>query len=101
MTDPATLDEYNNRFYANSRVDGFGAETTMHSPCPFCAAPGWVSATAIGTEKAMRTGAVCKECGRGAKVIFTHEPGSVSIEFVQTGGSSPPDYLPPIKRIDQ
>jgi hypothetical protein len=93
--------EYEKRFAENQKITGYGLDTTMHMPCPFCAAPDWCSFKVIDTELAMAKEHVCSECCRGAKALFTRSPHGVSFEFVQTTGDPAPDYLPPIRRVDE
>ena len=100
MGDPATGEDYDALAMANTRISGHGVrETRIHLPCPFCAAPEFMSYLVIDAEAAMTAGATCEACGRSAKTIFTkHDDGGKSFEIVQTGGSDPPAYLPPMRR---
>lgn len=83
--------EYLKRFHENQRITGFGLQTTMHAPCPFCAAADFMVFKIQQTEKAMVDGAVCKECKRGLRAIMHRGAGGavVSFEFVQTEGPAP------------
>ena len=92
---PRNYEEYLNRFRTNQRVVGFGLEVRMHVPCPFCAAPDWMVHEVLLTQEAMATGAVCTECGRGAKAVFSEINGNTFIEVVQTAGTVQPDWLVP------
>lgn len=94
-----TQEEYEKRFHENAQVTGEGLETTMHMPCPFCAAADFLVHHIIDTENAYEGGAVCGECGRGAKAIFTRSEGNTTFEFVQTMGDDPPDFLPRMRRM--
>lgn len=109
---PTNADEYNAAFHANNRITGNGIEgTTMHVPCPFCAAPEWLVYRVIDSEQAMAAGATCTACGRTAKFLFAispltghagHAQRSISFRLVQCGaGDNPPAWLPgpPIERI--
>jgi hypothetical protein len=99
MADPVTLDAYNRRFHANTAYHGFGLDTEMEMPCPFCAAAHWMRVRIIEMKPAMKQGAACKECGRSARFIFEIDvPGEVQFSLVQTGGAEIPSYLPPIER---
>ena len=40
MSMPQSATQYTIRFHANLRYSGFGLDTTLHMPCPFCALPG-------------------------------------------------------------
>lgn len=95
---PASLEDYNQRFYENQRVSGQGLETRTHIPCPFCASEDFLSPRILDTESAMERGATCSVCGRSARAIFTRSPGTVSFEIVQTGGEDQPDWLKPKMR---
>ena len=95
MSEPASRDEYLDRLKANAVITGFGLDTTMHMPCPFCAAPDFLVYGIFAAESALAKGAACGECGRSAKAIFLQEgPG----EVVQTGGPDAPEWLTPKMR---
>jgi hypothetical protein len=95
---PTTIDEYNALVLENQSITGYGFETTMHLPCPFCAAKDFMVYRIIDAEEAMIKGAVCSECKRGAAVEFTVNGPGKQFEFVQTCGDDIPTYLPPIRR---
>jgi hypothetical protein len=97
-TPPQNVDEYLGRFRANERCFGYGLDVSMGMPCPFCAAPDFVVYRVVDVESAMNKGATCKECGRSARALFTHDGPSTSFEIVQTGGDDPPDWLTPKMR---
>jgi hypothetical protein len=101
MTDPANVEDFMERFHKGEKLTGYGIDNVhMTSPCPFCAAPDWMTWDVLDVRAAMTQGATCKECGRSAKAIFADAPGSISFELVQTGGNDPPDYLvPKIRRV--
>lgn len=98
---PTNAEEFNARFFANQRIEGFGPDTTTHVPCFFCAAPNFMSWTIADPYTPMGAGAVCSECGRGAKMVFTPHDEGVSFEVVQTVGDDAPDWLPgpPMRRV--
>lgn len=98
MTHPTNHDEYLQRFSLNQRMSSFGLNTTMHMPCPFCAAPDFLVYRVVEVQEAMGKGAVCKECGRGAKAVFIGHKGGISFEIVQTSGPDQPDWLEPKMR---
>lgn len=101
MTEPQSKEEYEKRYHANTRIEGFFAETTTIAPCPFCAAPDWLRMPILTTQEAMAEGATCKQCGRSARAVFTSEhPGHTQFELVQTGGLPPPPWLPFIRRVE-
>jgi hypothetical protein len=112
MGQPTSREEYEERFHANQKITGFGLDTTMHMPCPFCAAPDFMvyrvidTETApdfmvyrvIDTETALVEGAVCSECKRGAAIEFSvNTPSNKQFEMVQTSGEPAPDWLPPMR----
>jgi hypothetical protein len=100
MTHPPTRAEYDRRFAANQRLEGYGiGNVTQHMPCPFCAAPDFMVHHILDVEEVMSLGATCQECGRSLKAIFTRSEGTVHFELVQTGGDDAPDYLPVIRRL--
>jgi hypothetical protein len=86
--------DYNAKYKANLRIDGTGFDTTIHSPCPFCAEPGFMSYTVALTEAALATDTTCKKCGRGAKTIITKSGGGTTARMVQTRGDDAPPYIP-------
>jgi len=101
MSDPATHDDYLKRFRESNRISGYYADTTMHMPCGFCAAPDCAIFRVIDSADAMKRGSICKECGRGWRAIFhVDEPGNKQFEIVQTCGDPPPLYLPQIRRVE-
>lgn len=98
-TAPTNLSEYNRRFALNQEITGLGiAGVEQHTPCPFCGAKDFIVHKILETEPAMSTGAVCGECKRGAKAIFTPIPGGTSFEIVQTSGPDQPAWLEPKMR---
>ena len=99
-TPPTSLSEYNRRFALNQKIEGFGVVgIETHYPCPFCAAPGFMVARLLETEKVMADGATCKECGRSSRAIFQHMNGGTQFEIVQTGGPDQPEWLQPKMRL--
>lgn len=99
--DPQSQDEYNRLYQERVRYFGYGIETGMSMPCPFCCAPDFMVSTILDMEEAMKQGATCKNCRRSVKTVFhVNEPGNKQFEIVQTGG---PDctlpWLPPIRRV--
>jgi hypothetical protein len=100
-TDPATEEDYRALFAKNSRVEGFGIDgVTQVSPCPFCAAPDWAKWKIINVREDMQQDNTCSNCGRSAKFLIQERASGVEFELVQTGGDPIPDYLPPVKRVD-
>lgn len=95
MSDPVDLDAYLKRFREGQSIEGFGADVSMTSPCPFCAAPNWMTWPIARVRETMEQGAACAECGRSAKAVFKDSPASIEFELVQTGGPDAPDYLVP------
>lgn len=103
-SEPATRDEYLARFAANQKVSGFGAETTQHFPCPFCAAPDWLVSRILEVETKIQQDTRCAECGRSAKALVQKDlvHGGTRIELVQISGpDAVPLFDPPIRRIDR
>lgn len=97
-----THDEYNRLIMERSRVFGFGMETSFSAPCPFCCAPDWMTYKVLEVEEVMKRGAVCKDCGRGVRAVFSvDQPGHKQFEFVQTCGPDPDlPFLPPMRRVE-
>lgn len=99
MSDPSSFEEYNERFHKNNRTTGYGiGNVYCHVPCPFCAAPDWMSWEVLSVEDSMKVGAECKECGRSAKAIISRSKDGISFEIVQTGGPDQPVWLEPKMR---
>jgi hypothetical protein len=97
--EPKSREEWEKRFHENQKISGFGMATTMHMPCPFCAAPDFAVYRIIDTEDALVDGAVCKECTRGAAIVFSvNTPSDKQFEMVQTEGPDQPDWLVPAMR---
>jgi hypothetical protein len=94
-----TQAEYERRFAANHRIEGFGVGVRQHMPCPFCAAADFMIVAILNPADAMARGATCRECHRSARFVFRGEPGAIAGEMVLTGGDDPPDFLPPMRRI--
>ena len=89
-----TKDEFERRFQANYLIDGFGFDRmTIHSPCPFCAAPDFHVYKLDTMMAVMGKETVCKECGRGFRVDWQDEPSVTTGHFGQTSGDDPPDYI--------
>jgi len=101
MSTPTTMAEFTQRFARNQYMDGFGLETTMHVPCPFCGAIGFACYRVLDVEAAMARGSTCTECGRSAKALFDRTADGVAFELVQTGGPDQPEWLTPkMRRVD-
>ncbi len=100
--EPQNADEYLERFYANNRIWGYGIGNVHQSfPCPFCAAPDFMVFETLEVEETMLRGAVCRECGRGARALLTATSSGKSFELVQTGGPNQPVWLKPqMRRLD-
>lgn len=95
-----TLEERNARYHQNAKVTGFGEATTVHHPCPFCAAPDFMVCRVIDTKAAMSEDRTCAECGRGTRAIIVETPSTTTFELVQTSGDDPPPYMP-MRRISE
>ena len=102
---PKTREEYVARFEASQRVSGVGFDVTSHIPCPFCAAPDFLVAKLLNVEtgemfgQVLERGAVCRECGRGARGLTVRTANGVTIEMVQTcGPDAVAPWLPPMRR---
>jgi hypothetical protein len=80
-------------------VTGRFQDTTVHLPCFFCGAPDFLVHRLLDTDRAYNDGAVCKECGRGARIPVEHDGNVTSFTIVQTVGDPLPDWYPiPIER---
>lgn len=103
MTDPATLDEYNQRCLDNQRVEGFGMATTSVLPCPCCGAADWLYwniAESAMTDYANVSGPhVCGACGRTSKMVIDQTPTSVTGYFALVAGSDLPAFMDEVKIV--
>lgn len=110
MSLPTNKEEYLARFHENMRIEGYGFDVSSVTPCPWCAAPGFmVLHPAWGVvagddrpniDEQMETEQTCPECGRSGRNIVTRTAGGVTAEFVQTGGEDAPEWLgPPPRRV--
>lgn len=88
-TPPKDAEQFERRFAANSKVDGFGADIKTHIPCPFCAHPGFNVVPILSTEEALTSESTCAACGRSGKNVMTEDAEGKAFEFVQTGGPDP------------
>lgn len=105
MSDPATADEYNEKYMRNSQISGHGVSVVTTFPCPGCAEPGWLDfpiTAALNDYADIQHPATCGSCGRSFRMAVTvDESGgsrSVGLTVIQTGGPDVPAYLPPIQR---
>ena len=99
MAEPTSMEEYAARFHANEKMEGFGFDVSVHMPCPFCAAPGWLVYRVIEVEQAIARPSLCRECGRSARALVRREQDSVEFEMVQIGGPEQPEWLVPRMRV--
>lgn len=98
MSDPKNLAELNARIVGNAKIDGFGLDVTVTSPCPFCGVAGWGKWRVIDSEREMQKSRECKSCGRSARAVIQRGQGGISFEIVQTGGPDQPDWMEPKMR---
>jgi hypothetical protein len=98
-TDQPDIESYNRLFNENQKLDGFGLEVTMYMPCPFCCADDFMIFRILEQKEVTRKPHVCRNCNRGAMIVYTESMGGTSFEIVQTAGEDPPDYLPQMRRV--
>ncbi len=97
--EPRDREEWEHLFHENQRISGTGLNTTMHMPCPFCAAKDFAVYKIIDTEDALIEGAVCNACNRGAAIEFSvNMPSNKQFEMVQISGPDQPSWLVPKMR---
>ena len=84
-----TKEEYLERVNKNQKITGYGIDTTMHLPCPFCGAPDFTVYKVLEAQDAMKKESICSECKRGARAIFHNSHGGIEFEVVQTVGPDP------------
>lgn len=100
---PRSMEEFTARYLRNQRVGGFGLDTHMVAPCPFCGAAEWMTWHITGQvgghedmQTAMQQGATCGECGRSGRFVHYPTPaGGTQITLVQTGGPDVPEWMEP------
>lgn len=99
-TPPKDALEYQQMFTDNMRIDGGGLDTTVHAPCPFCAAPDFQVYKLLECKDVITNDHTCTECKRTARVEFSVDvPERQVFELVQVGGDDQPDWLtPPFRR---
>jgi hypothetical protein len=93
MAEPKDMQEYTERFAANQKISGYGADVTMHLPCPFCAAPDFMVYKIIEMEDV--TGGTCKACSRSMAMDQEVVGSTRSVRMFQTGGPAQPEWLSP------
>ena len=90
-----TKEDYEKRFGENYRIEGFGLDVTIHSPCPFCAAPDFMDYKILDVRQALQEEHVCAECGRGMKgTVADAVHDEVTVQVHQTQGEDPPPFIP-------
>lgn len=100
MGEPATREEYEERYGESYRLEGYGiGNVHCHMPCPFCAAPDFIVYEILSMRGTLAKGAECKECGRGMRCVFTADESSTAFEMVQTKGADPAPWVPPMRRV--
>ena len=98
--DPTTLDEYNERYQANTRITGFGVDVATIFPCPGCTAPDWLRfpvTAALNDYADVQEPTTCSACGRTFRFAVEVGDGNVRGGIVQTAGDPIPSYLPPMR----
>jgi hypothetical protein len=95
MAEPKTREEYDTAYRANTKVSGFGLGTSVHYPCPFCAAPDWVVTRILDMEQTFQRPHACSTCSRAARLVIKRPAPADAITFhlVQTAGPDPAPYL--------
>lgn len=94
---PKTIAKYNEAQERNTRYEGGGMDTTLHSPCPFCCAPNFHSYQVLGVYKENGKEIECANCGYAHKVEIIDSGSTVAIRFPQTKGKNLLEYLNSIK----
>lgn len=99
--DPPDLETYNKLYQERNVISGFGLDTTMSLPCPFCCEAGFLELKPADPkmDDAMTRETICKKCLRGAKTELKRDQSGVRFEVVQTCGVDPASYLPPMRRV--
>jgi hypothetical protein len=99
VDEPQDIHEYHVRFKANERIFGRGFDTSVATPCPFCAAADFMVYKILEVKEVISQEHVCKSCHRGSKALLTDSlHGNIHFEFVQTTGPEQPAWLTPKMR---
>lgn len=98
MAQPQSKREYEERFAQNMSMSGYGLDVTQHMPCPFCAAPDFMTYRVADMQAVTTKGAECKECGRGMKTVFERNGQLTTMRMIQTKGAPPPPWVPEMER---
>ncbi len=92
---PASLDEMNERFHQNYKLEGFGiGNVYINMPCPACAAAGFSRYELLQMEAELSKPHTCGECGFSCKAVFKRTRDSMAFEFVQLAGTDLPAWYP-------
>ena len=96
---PQTKEEFERLFHQNQNITGFGIETTMHMPCPFCAAADWNVFRVIDSQEALAKRSHCSTCKRTVQGNIVRTPNEVSFGMTLVEGDDPPSWSP-MQRAD-
>lgn len=94
MGQPSSYDEFLKRVGTNQMVSGYGVESVIHMPCPFCGAGHFVCYNVLQCEEALSQSNTCDECHRSSKCVFEKKDRDTSFTLVQTGGPDCPQWFP-------
>jgi hypothetical protein len=97
---PETHDEYILLFHAHQRLSGRGFDTTVHMPCPFCAAADWNVYRVVDARDALAGERFCAGCKRTTLGTVTKIHDEVHYEMVLLEGDDPPAWMP-MRRIGE
>jgi hypothetical protein len=97
--EPQTLEDYEHVFKLNTKYEGFGLNTALRLPCPFCADVGPRAILIVEMDIQSQKPSLCSSCGRSWKALINREAGSVRSEFVQVGGPTPAGFVPKMRRV--
>lgn len=96
MTEPTTLEEYQEACKENLTSTGEGPDKVTWFPCPGCTVAGWKGfpATAGLDDEVMREPSECLACSRTFKLEIKRTERGVEACVVHLGGPPMPPYLP-------
>jgi hypothetical protein len=96
---PESKLEYEERLTHNTDLSGFGFDTSVHMPCPFCAAPDFLIYKVLEVASAFQQDTTCAHCKRTVRGALHTTPNTATMRLFQVAGDDPPPWAPPIPRL--
>ncbi len=80
---------------SHTMVSGFGLETKMTTPCPFCGAPGHLTFRVAYMEEDACKPTRCGTCERTSEIEIKRSPKGASMRIYLAGGPDVPEWFTP------